>query len=70
MRDFKKLILEDKVQVARNLARQLTVFATGSPVRFSDRPAIEQILTATKSSDYGVRSLVDQITQSDLFLNK
>ena len=70
VRDFKKLILEDKVQVARNLARQLTVFATGSPVRFSDRPAIEQILTATKSSDYGVRSLVDQITQSDLFLNK
>jgi hypothetical protein len=70
VRDFKKLILADETQIARNLARQLSVYATGSPVRFSDRAAIEQILATTKSSNYGVRSIVEAIIQSDLFLNK
>jgi hypothetical protein len=70
VRDFKKLLLTQETQIARNLVRQLSVFATGAPVRFSDRASIEQILAATKSSQYGVRSIVDQIIQSDLFLNK
>ncbi len=70
VRDFKKLVLTQEAQIARNLVRQLSVFATGAPVRFSDRATIDQILAATKSSQYGVRSIVDQIIQSDLFLNK
>ena len=36
VREFKQLILRDEAQIARNLARQLTIYATGSPVRFSD----------------------------------
>lgn len=70
VRDFKRLLLADEAQIARNLARQLAVYATGAPVRFSDRAAIEQILQATRSQQYGVRSLVNQLIQSDLFLNK
>jgi hypothetical protein len=70
VRDFKKLLLKDEVQVARNLARQLSVFATGAPVRFSDRATIDQILEATKGTNYGLRSIIDQIIQSELFLNK
>ena len=70
VRDFKRLLLTDETQLARNLARQLAVYATGAPVRFSDRAAIEQILQGAKAHNYGVRSLVHQIIQSDLFLNK
>jgi hypothetical protein len=70
VRDFKKLLLQDETQLARNLARQLTIYATGAPVRFSDREQIEQILQKTKASQYGVRSLVGEIIQSELFLNK
>ena len=41
--------------IARNLVRQLTVFATGAPVRFSDREEIEKILAAAKDTNgYGV----------------
>ena len=57
-------------QIARNLARQLTVFATGAPVRFSDREEIEEILDDRASQPYGVRSIVHAIVQSDLFRNK
>ena len=70
VRELKRLLVQDERQIARNLARQLTVFATGAPVRFSDREEIEKILDAAKAGPYGVRSLVHAIVQSDLFRNK
>jgi hypothetical protein len=70
IREFKQLVLTNEAQIARNLARQLTVFATGAPVRFSDRDEIEKILQQAKGNGYGVRSLVHAIVQSSLFQNK
>ena len=70
IREFKGLILQDQTQIARNLARHLLVYATGAPIRFSDRAAVEQVVKQTKSDQYGVRSLVHAIVESDLFLNK
>jgi hypothetical protein len=70
VRDFKGLLLKDETQIARNLARQLLVYATGAPERFSDRAALEQIVQRTKARQYGVRSLVHALIASDLFLNK
>jgi mono/diheme cytochrome c family protein len=71
VRDLKRLLLQHDVEkVARNLARQLTIFATGSPVRYSDRAKIDQILAKTRASDYGVRDLIHEIIQSELFRNK
>jgi hypothetical protein len=70
IREFKKLLLADEPLIARNLVRQLTVFATGAPIRFADRAVIEQILESTKPKGYGVRSLVHAIVQSELFRNK
>ena len=43
-KEFKKLLPKDETPVARNLAKQLAVFATGAPVRFTDREEIEEIL--------------------------
>jgi hypothetical protein len=70
VRDLKALLLSDPVPIARNLARQLAVYATGAPVRFSDREQIERILQRTKAGDYGARSLVRELVQSDLFQTK
>jgi hypothetical protein len=70
IREFKELLLADEKQIARNLARQLAVYATGAPVRFADREQIEQVLERASSSHYGVRSLVHELVQSELFLNK
>ncbi|MBV9693996.1 MAG: DUF1585 domain-containing protein, partial [Alphaproteobacteria bacterium] len=70
VRELKKLLVQDEVPIARNLVRQLTIFATGAPVRFSDRAEIEKVLEAAKANQYGVRSLVHAIVQSDLFRNK
>jgi Protein of unknown function (DUF1592)/Protein of unknown function (DUF1588)/Protein of unknown function (DUF1585)/Protein of unknown function (DUF1587)/Protein of unknown function (DUF1595)/Planctomycete cytochrome C len=70
VRELKRLLLQDEVPIARNLVRQLTIFATGAPVRFSDREEIEKILEQTRASHYGVRSIVHALVQSELFRNK
>ncbi|HZV06731.1 MAG TPA: DUF1592 domain-containing protein [Gemmataceae bacterium] len=70
VRELKKLLVQDEVPLARNLVRQLTIFATGAPVRFSDRREIEKTLDATKAHQYGVRSIIHAIVQSELFQNK
>ena len=70
VREFKALVLKDELPVARNLAKQLVTFATGSPVGFADRPALEQILQQAAPRRYGVRTLVHEIVQSQLFQNK
>jgi len=70
VRELKQLLLADEKQLARNLARQLAVYATGAPIRFADRQPIEQILERASSSHYGVRSLILELVQSELFLSK
>jgi hypothetical protein len=68
--ELKQLLLADEKQIARNLAKQLSVYATGAPVRFADRERIELILERAGPSHYGVRSLIRELVQSELFLNK
>jgi uncharacterized membrane protein len=70
IKEFKHLLLSDELTVARNLARQLVVFATGAPVRFTDREELERILERARKSEYGVRTLVEEIVRSELFQNK
>jgi hypothetical protein len=70
VRDFKRLLLSDEVTVARNLVRQLTVYATGAGIHFSDRPEIERIVERSRATSYGMRTMVHEIIQSGLFQNK
>jgi hypothetical protein len=68
--DYKRLLLQDDRQLARNLTQQLIAYATGAPVRFGDRAEVERILDAAKPSQYGVRTLLEQVIQSKLFREK
>jgi hypothetical protein len=70
VKEFKKLLLTDEEQIARNLVHQLVVSATGAPVGFADRPEVEAMLKRTAADGYGVRSLVHAVVQSELFLTK
>jgi mono/diheme cytochrome c family protein len=70
IRSLKRLLLADERQLARNLTQQLLVFATGAPARFGDRPELEQILDRAQAHHYGVRSIIHEIIQSNLFQTK
>jgi hypothetical protein len=68
--EFKRLLREEDAALARNLVRQLLVFATGSPPRFSDRTEVARIVADARASGYGVRTLVHGVVQSELFRHK
>jgi hypothetical protein len=70
VRELKELLLTDPDQLALNLAQQLTIYATGAPIRYSDRPAIAKILAENREQGYGIRSLIHEIVESEMFLNK
>jgi hypothetical protein len=70
IRDFKQLLLDNERQLARNMVQQLAVYSTGSPIRFSDRKDVDEILERSASSHWGVRSLIHELIQSELFRNK
>ncbi|MDI1315082.1 DUF1592 domain-containing protein [Prosthecobacter sp.] len=68
--DLKTLIAADARQLARNLLHQFTIYSTGTPVRFSDRPEIETMLDACAKDGYRVRDLLLALVQSKIFLGQ
>ena len=67
---FRKLLLQDERRLARNLVRQLTIYATGAGIGFSDRDAVEEILDRARRRSFGLRSLIHEVVQSPLFKSK
>jgi uncharacterized protein DUF1592/uncharacterized protein DUF1588/uncharacterized protein DUF1585/uncharacterized protein DUF1587/uncharacterized protein DUF1595/cytochrome c len=70
VRRLKEMLIEDEATIARNVVKQLMIYATGAAIGFSDRQEIEAILARTRSGNYGVRSIVHEIVQSKLFQYK
>jgi hypothetical protein len=70
VRELKSILVKHHEQLARNLVEQLLIYATGAPVQFSDRPQIANILARTRPSGYPVRSIIHEIVQSGMFMNK
>jgi hypothetical protein len=68
--EFKRLLLQDRRQIARNLAKQLVTYATGAPPGFADRPEIERIVDAAEKDGNGMRSLIYRVIESRLFTSK
>lgn len=65
--EFKAHLLADERAIARNLAKQLIVYSTGAPVSFADRLEVERILDQAAAAEYGVRSIIHAVVQSELF---
>jgi hypothetical protein len=70
IREYKALLLEDEPVLALNLVKQLAIYATGAPVRFSDRAIVSGIVDRAKLAGYGVRTLIHELVQSEFFREK
>src|SRR5262249_12945695 len=68
--ELKKILLAKPEPVIRCLTEKLLVYATGSALGDADRPAVDAILRRARDRDYGLRTLVHEVVQSPLFLNK
>ena len=46
------------------------IYSTGADIQFADREVVEQIVDKIQTKNYGFRSLVHEVVQSRIFLNK
>ncbi|MFK7766144.1 MAG: DUF1592 domain-containing protein [Mariniblastus sp.] len=68
--EFKKLVLENKNRLAKNVCEKLIVYGTGETVQFADRKTIERCVEQTAKSDFGFRSILKSVITSQIFLTK
>ncbi len=67
---FRELIANEQKMLARNFAEKLLVYGTGAPIAFADRDQVEQIVDSTSDDRYGMRSLLNEVVLSPIFLSK
>ena len=68
--DFKQLLLADKDQLCRALTGKLLTYATGSAPTAADKPEIDAIVDRARDKNYGFRSLIHEVVQSEVFQKK
>jgi mono/diheme cytochrome c family protein len=68
--DYKQLLLANKDQLARNVAEKLIIYSTGADIQFADREVVEKLVAKSREQKYGFRSMVHEVVQSRVFLNK
>ena len=69
--DYRKLLVtECKEPIARNMTEMLLTYATGASVQFADREVVDGIVNRLKTRNYGFRTLVHEVVESRVFLNK
>jgi len=65
--ELQSMLAADSHTLLHNLARQFAIYATGRDIAFSDRAALDDIVTRTENRGGGIRTLIHEIVQSDLF---
>jgi hypothetical protein len=68
--EFQNLLASQPKVLLKNFAEQLAVYSTGRPISFADRTQIAAIVDKTQSQGGGLRTLVHELTQSELFQTK
>ena len=64
---LRRILAAHPEQLTRGVTRHLVTYATGAPPTPLDDPAIDRIVKAAAPNDYGLRSLVHAVVQSELF---
>lgn len=68
--EFKKMLAEDEKRLANAFVQQLATYALRRLMTVDDRPHIEKIVEAAKNDNYRLRSMIEHLVTSDLFINR
>ena len=68
--EFQTLLAADSGRLLKNLAQQLAIYGTGRDLAFSDRDQITSVIGNTQKNGGGVRTLIHELIQSELFQMK
>jgi hypothetical protein len=64
---LQSILAADKSRLLKNLAEQFAVYSMGRPIAFADRDEIGAIVARTSKHGGGIRTLLHELVQSDLF---
>lgn len=67
---LRALLIAEPDKLARAFIGHLVTYGTGAEVSFADRAAVDAIIAKAKAKGYGVRTLIHETIQSDLFRAK
>jgi hypothetical protein len=67
---YKRMLLADADQLARSLTEKVMIYATGADLQYADREVVGQIVASLRAKNNGFRSLIHEVVQSRVFLNK
>lgn len=70
IRAYKDVLAQRPDLVARNLTAKLVTFATGVHVEPGNALAVDAILERSAASEFGLRTLIHEVVQSELFTQK
>ncbi|MEZ6089721.1 MAG: DUF1592 domain-containing protein [Pirellulaceae bacterium] len=68
--DYKQILLSQPQNFVRALATKLATYGSGRGMGFSDRPELNRIVQRVSQRTGGLRDLVHEVVQSDLFRSK
>lgn len=68
--EFQQIVGDNRAQLARNVAAQMITYGTGAPIGFSDREAVDAIMSKTRRDGFGFRTILHEFVQSPMFREK
>jgi hypothetical protein len=68
--EFQAILAADSKRLLKNFAEQIAIYSTGRDIAFSDRDQISAIIERTQKKGGGVRTLIHEVVQSQLFQTK
>ena len=68
--DLKRLLLADPEPIVQCVAEKLLVYATGAAMDDADRAAVRALVKRQGAKKYGLRTVVHDLVESELFLKK
>ena len=70
MEGLKKLMLEDKDKIARNLLTKLSEYAMGREMNYADSEMLHRLLEGSKKNDYKLRDLMVSFIADESFTKR
>ena len=70
VKELREMLAKNPDQLARGVTRHLLTYATGQPATPLDQATIDAIVKGAAKEDFGLRSLVHGVVQSELFRSK
>lgn len=67
---LKKLMLEDKDKIAKNVLTKLSEYAMGRKMNYADSEMLQRLLEASKKNDYKFRDLILSIIADESFTTR